>query len=121
SNNSRPKEKSSSRESCWSFKQSESRSRCPHATHEGQRVGCATALARRDAMEATKSAEQSRTRVETHHFHDVLDGQFAATEQAAGHGRTLTLQVLVRRHVVDVLEQSQEVMPRQERGLGHVT
>jgi len=74
-----PKEKSSSRPPCWSFKHSGSRSRCPHATHEGQRVGSATAFTRCHAMEATQGAEQRRAGVEADHLDDVFHRQFTST------------------------------------------
>ena len=71
-------------------------------------------------MKASHRAEQCRARIEPHLFDDLLDRKLATAQHSRRNRCSLALKVLVRRDVVNVFEQTQEVMPRQERSSSHI-
>src|SRR5690606_10508296 len=79
-------------------------------THRDDVFGRTPAFARRDPVEAAHRPKQGRARVEADLFDDLLHGKLAAAQQSSRNTRALALQVFVRRHVMDVLEQAQEMM-----------
>ena len=71
-------------------------------------------------MEPAQRAKQGGPRIEADFLHDFIDVTLTIAQQTRCNAGALALQILVRCHVVNLLEQAQEVVSRQKRSACHI-